>query len=89
MVSFPGFEPTKSQHENDPSFNRESCSTGLARSGGDPANTSSGRLGCFARIVITWRAVINFLVPIGYEDETGFHYGESLARNGHSELTTF
>jgi hypothetical protein len=56
-------------------------------SGGDMANMSSGRMGCL--IVTTWHAAINFLVPIGYEDETGFHYGESPARNGHSELTTF
>jgi hypothetical protein len=25
---------------------------------------------------VTWHAVINYLVPIGYQDETGFHYGE-------------
>jgi hypothetical protein len=44
---------------------------------------------CYTRIVATWHAAVNYLVPIGYEDETGFHYGESLARNGHAELTTF
>lgn len=27
-------------------------------------------------IFATWEAAINFLVPIGYEDESGFHYGE-------------
>jgi hypothetical protein len=26
-------------------------------------------------IFSAWRALINNLVPIGYEDETGFHYG--------------
>jgi hypothetical protein len=27
------------------------------------------------RIFARWSAVIDFVVPIGYEDETGFHYG--------------
>ena len=39
------------------------------------------RLGTWTRVAIAWRAVINHLAPIGYEDETGFHYGEMPASN--------
>ncbi|MGP8199174.1 MAG: hypothetical protein ACLQU4_06700, partial [Limisphaerales bacterium] len=28
-----------------------------------------------------WHAAIDYLVPIGYEDETGFHYGEMPTSN--------
>jgi hypothetical protein len=28
------------------------------------------------RFVETWQTVLGSLVPVGYEDETGFHYGE-------------
>jgi hypothetical protein len=34
------------------------------------------RRGSWTRLAVTWRAAINFFVPIGYEDETGFHYGK-------------
>jgi hypothetical protein len=27
------------------------------------------------RIAITWQTALDFFVPIGYEDESGFHYG--------------
>lgn len=32
------------------------------------------------RIAVKWEAIVNFLVPIGYEDEAGFHYGWPAAR---------
>jgi hypothetical protein len=32
--------------------------------------------GSWTRIAVVWHAAINYLVPIGYEDETGFHYGQ-------------
>lgn len=27
------------------------------------------------RISVEWRKTVEFLLPVGYEDETGFHYG--------------
>jgi hypothetical protein len=42
---------------------------------GEPAARPSG---C-TRIEVIWHAVIDYLVPIGYEDETGFHFGEMPA----------
>ncbi len=33
------------------------------------------------RLAVTWHAVMNYLVPIGYEDEAGFHYGEMPPSN--------
>lgn len=30
---------------------------------------------CFARVIATLRAVKNRIIPFGYEDESGFHYG--------------
>jgi len=31
--------------------------------------------GCLKRIAVTWDAVMNFVVPLGYQDKNGFHYG--------------
>jgi hypothetical protein len=39
-------------------------------------NVPAARSGGWTRLTIVWHAAINYLVPIGYEDETGFHYGE-------------
>jgi hypothetical protein len=44
-------------------------------SGGGPGVPATGN-GSWTRMEVTWHAVINYLVPIGYQDETGFHYGE-------------
>jgi hypothetical protein len=30
-------------------------------------------------IAVRWEAAIDYLVPIGYQDETGFRYGEAAA----------
>jgi hypothetical protein len=32
------------------------------------------------RLLVRWHALTDYLVPIGYEDETGFHYGEKPGR---------
>jgi hypothetical protein len=37
------------------------------------------RRGTRARITILWQAAANFVVPTGYEDNAGFHYGEKPA----------
>lgn len=37
-----------------------------------PAPLSPLRLGRRPRF---WQAIMNRLIPLGYEDETGFHYG--------------
>lgn len=33
----------------------------------------------FAKIIAKWRAAVSFKVPVGYQDETGFHYGAQPA----------
>jgi hypothetical protein len=37
---------------------------------------SGARRTPWARLAITWDMALDYLAPIGYEDETGFHYGE-------------
>lgn len=34
------------------------------------------------RMVVTWHKAVDYLAPIGYEDDTGFHYGEMSALMG-------
>jgi hypothetical protein len=34
------------------------------------------RLRCWTCLAVTWHSAINYIAPFGYEDETGFHYGE-------------
>jgi hypothetical protein len=40
------------------------------------------RRGYFSRIACAWQASMNSLAPMGYEDETGFHYGERSEPTG-------
>jgi hypothetical protein len=49
---------------------------GVSLSNSDVLIVPAARPGSWTRIAIAWRTTINYLVPIGYEDETGFHYGE-------------
>ena len=45
-------------------------------SGGETQTTSSGQGGGVCRIIGACRAFFDsFSAPLGYEDETGFHYG--------------
>jgi hypothetical protein len=43
---------------------------------GRPARSAS-----WARIAVTWHTALDHFVPIGYEDESGFHYGEMPVAN--------
>jgi len=48
-----------------------------APSGGETRTTSSGQEGGVLRIIGACRAFFDsFAPPLGYEDETGFHYGD-------------
>ena len=38
------------------------------------------------RLAVTWHTAINYLVPIGYQDETGFHYGQTPPSNAAMSL---
>ena len=38
------------------------------------------------RMAIAWRRAVNYLVPVGYKDEAGFHYGEPPIAGGGSRL---
>jgi hypothetical protein len=40
---------------------------------------SAARPGWWSGVVVVWHAAVNHLVPIAYEDETGFHYGGTLS----------
>lgn len=31
------------------------------------------------RITAVWGAAMDFLIPVGYQDDSGFHYGEPTA----------
>lgn len=33
------------------------------------------RPGCWRTLAIKWGELVEFVVPLGYEDKTGFHYG--------------
>jgi hypothetical protein len=33
------------------------------------------KVGCWRNLAIKWEALVEFIVPLGYQDETGFHYG--------------
>ena len=37
------------------------------------------RPGFAKRMAASWNAAVNHLVPLGYEDENGFHYGRQSA----------
>jgi len=52
--------------------------TGMVAEG--PASSHFGRqMMSWAGLVVTWQAAMNFLAPMGYQDQTGFHYGERPA----------
>jgi hypothetical protein len=46
----------------------------------------AARSGVWTRLAVTWHAAVNYLVPIGYEDESGFHYGKIPASNAATSL---
>ena len=49
------------------------------------ASLSQQLLGRVARRVERWRAALQVLVPAGYEDDTGFHFGVDPTASGQSQ----
>jgi hypothetical protein len=47
--------------------------------------TSSTSHGFKCFVTAPWQQILNSIVPVGYEDEGGFHFGE---RTGADELAT-
>lgn len=47
----------------------------VAGANADLPGTANVAGGLLRRLSVSWEAVANFVVPIGYEDEEGFHYG--------------
>ncbi len=43
--------------------------------------------GCSMRIAVSWNAAVNFIVPMGYEDGSGFHYGTPPVPHGSGGVT--
>jgi hypothetical protein len=46
-------------------------------SGVDRSQVSRGPSGFLPRLASVWHSTVNFLAPFGYEDEIGFHYGDT------------
>jgi len=44
-------------------------------SAGETVRTARRKAGFSVRIISKWRGAIASRVPVGYENETGFHYG--------------
>jgi hypothetical protein len=61
----------------DPTTRNDGCEAECSTSsGGETRTTSSGQEGGVLRIIGACRAFFDsFSAPLGYEDETGFHYG--------------
>lgn len=47
--------------------------------------TSSASRGIKCYVAAPWRQILESIVPVGYEDEEGFHFGE---KTGADELAT-
>ena len=47
--------------------------------GGDSVRRTGRKFGFSLRKIAKWYGVIKSRVPVGYEDEEGFHYGANLA----------
>jgi hypothetical protein len=50
-------------------------------SGRETHTNSSAQSRGLSRIIGVWRAIRDSFAPLGYEDETGFHYGDRPKRN--------
>jgi hypothetical protein len=65
--------------------------TGVAAESLSPSNrfgrtVSAARLCNWTRLAVARRVVINYLAPIGYEDEIGFQFGEARVSNNSADL---
>ena len=52
---------------------------------GDRAVAPSEKSGIVTKIIAKWEAAVNFIVPVGFEDPSGFHFGEPA---GDSRITS-
>ena len=55
--------------------------------GVDHPDASRVQSGFLSHVVAMWHAVLNFVAPFGFEDETGFHYGEMPASRERQQTT--
>ena len=50
---------------------------GLGCPAGSGTVVAPGQPGrCRSRLVVIWNATVKAIAPLGYEDQSGFHYGE-------------
>jgi hypothetical protein len=49
------------------------------------STTSSAPRGFKCFVTAPWQQILNSIIPVGYEDEGGFHFGEKA---GEDELAT-
>lgn len=48
-----------------------------ASSAGHTTTTSSAERGLLFYITAPWAEILKSIVPVGYQDDEGFHYGET------------
>lgn len=52
-----------------------------ASSPGPTSTTSDSPKGLLCYITAPWQQILNSIVPVGYEDEAGFHFGEETVKD--------
>jgi hypothetical protein len=63
-------------------LDRSYVTKGYDSCGRNPLQPAGDRLSLLARTASVWQAVLDATVPLGYEDEAGFHYGSPTRRIG-------
>jgi hypothetical protein len=59
----------------------ELAPTKLSYTSGQPLLPDTSRVGYLGRLSTAWSFLVNYVAPLGYEDERGFHYGEPPRKN--------